>query len=71
MQGITVFTGLKSAIPIVDEKSIHWLWEESAIECVTLNRFNSLHHFYPFLIADANMAHITPLHLYDFEPFCT
>merc|ERR1712146_508991 len=48
--GATVITNLASAIPVVGEPIVQWLWGGFSVDNATLNRFFSLHYLLPFLI---------------------
>jgi quinol-cytochrome oxidoreductase complex cytochrome b subunit len=62
--GATVITNLFSAIPIVGEYIVYWLWGGFAVDNATLNRFFSLHYLLPFAIVGAVLVHILVLHTY-------
>ncbi len=47
--GATVITNLFSAIPLVGEAIVTWLWGGFAVDNPTLNRFFSLHYLLPFV----------------------
>src|SRR5262247_757489 len=59
----TVITNLFSAIPIVGESIVTWLWGGFAVGNPTLNRFYSLHYLLPFVIAGVVVLHIWALHV--------
>ena len=59
----TVITNLFSAIPIVGESIVTWLWGGYAVGNPTLNRFYSLHYLLPFVIAGVVVLHIWALHV--------
>ena len=61
--GATVITNLFSAIPVVGESIVTWLWGGYAIDNPTLNRFFSLHYLLPFMIAGVVVLHIWALHV--------
>jgi ubiquinol-cytochrome c reductase cytochrome b/c1 subunit len=61
--GATVITNLFSAIPIVGETIVTWLWGGFAVDNPTLNRFFSLHYLLPFMIAGVVVLHIWALHV--------
>lgn len=61
--GATVITNLFSAIPIVGETIVTWLWGGFAVDNPTLNRFFSLHYLLPFVIAGVVVLHIWALHV--------
>ena len=49
--GATVITNLFSAIPLVGETIVTFLWGGYSVGNPTLNRFFSLHYLLPFMIA--------------------
>jgi ubiquinol-cytochrome c reductase cytochrome b/c1 subunit len=59
----TVITNLFSAIPIVGNAVVGWLWGGYAVGNPTLNRFYSLHYLLPFAIAGVVVLHIWALHV--------
>jgi quinol-cytochrome oxidoreductase complex cytochrome b subunit len=61
--GATVITNLASTIPKVGESIVLWLWGGFSVANPTLNRFYSLHFFFPFIILAFVGAHIYLLHL--------
>jgi ubiquinol-cytochrome c reductase cytochrome b/c1 subunit len=61
--GATVITNLFSAIPIVGETIVTWLWGGFSVDNPTLNRFFSLHYLLPFMIAGVVVLHIWALHV--------
>ena len=62
--GATVITSLASAIPVVGDSIVVWLWGGFSVDNATLNRFFSLHYLLPFVIAGASIVHIAALHQY-------
>ena len=56
--GATVITNLFSAIPLVGESIVTWLWGGFSVDNPTLNRFFSLHFVLPFVIA-VSYTHLT------------
>ena len=48
--GATVITNLFSAIPVVGDSIVTWLWGGFSVDNATLNRFFSLHYLLPFLM---------------------
>ena len=58
----TVITNLCSAIPIIGQKVVLWLWGGFSVDNATLNRFFSLHYLLPFLLAALSLAHLIALH---------
>ena len=61
--GATVITNLFSAIPVVGNAIVTWLWGGFAVDRPTLNRFFSLHYLLPFMIAGVVLLHIWALHV--------
>jgi ubiquinol-cytochrome c reductase cytochrome b/c1 subunit len=59
----TVITNLFSAIPLVGDPIVTWLWGGYAVGNPTLNRFYSLHYLLPFVIAGVVVLHIWALHV--------
>jgi len=59
----TVITNLFSAIPVVGDSIVTWLWGGFAVGNPTLNRFYSLHYLLPFVIAGVVVLHIWSLHV--------
>ena len=62
--GATVITNLFSAIPLIGNSIVLWLWGGFSVDNATLNRFFSLHYLLPFLIAGLSLVHLTLLHQY-------
>jgi ubiquinol-cytochrome c reductase cytochrome b subunit len=60
--GATVITNLFSAIPVVGESIVTWLWGGFSIDNPTLNRFFALHYLLPFLIVGVVVLHLVALH---------
>ena len=60
--GATVITNLFSAIPLVGESIVTWLWGGFSVDNPTLNRFFSLHYLFPFIIVGLVFLHIWSLH---------
>jgi ubiquinol-cytochrome c reductase cytochrome b subunit len=58
----TVITNLFSAIPVLGEPIVSWLWGGFSVDNATLNRFFSFHYLIPFLIAACVIVHIAVLH---------
>jgi quinol-cytochrome oxidoreductase complex cytochrome b subunit len=58
----TVITNLFSAIPVLGEPIVSWLWGGFSVDNATLNRFFSFHYLVPFLIAACVIVHIAVLH---------
>jgi len=60
--GATVITNLFSAIPLVGDSIVSWLWGGFSVDNAPLNRFFSLHYLLPFLIAGVVILHLILLH---------
>lgn len=60
--GATVITNLFSAIPLIGESLVTWLWGGYSVENPTLNRFFALHYLLPFIILALVFLHIAALH---------
>jgi quinol-cytochrome oxidoreductase complex cytochrome b subunit len=61
--GATVITNLFSAIPLVGDHIVTWLWGGFSVGNPTLNRFFSLHYLLPFVIVGAVVLHLVALHM--------
>jgi ubiquinol-cytochrome c reductase cytochrome b/c1 subunit len=59
----TVITNLFSAIPVIGESVVTWLWGGYAVGNPTLGRFYSLHYLLPFVIAGVVVLHVWALHM--------
>lgn len=60
--GATVITNLFSAIPLVGEDIVFWLWGGFAVGKPTLRRFFALHFFFPFILIGVIIIHLLFLH---------
>ncbi|GFZ86572.1 cytochrome b [Rickettsiales bacterium] len=60
--GVTVITSLFSAIPLIGDQVVTWLWGGYSVDNPTLNRFFALHYLLPFIIVALAMLHIAALH---------
>ena len=60
--GATVITNLFSAIPLVGESVVTWLWGGYSVDNATLNRFFALHFLLPFMIFGVVLLHIWAFH---------
>jgi ubiquinol-cytochrome c reductase cytochrome b subunit len=60
--GATVITNLFSAIPVVGDPIVTWLWGGFTVDNPTLNRFFSLHYLLPFVILGIVVVHVLALH---------
>jgi ubiquinol-cytochrome c reductase cytochrome b subunit len=61
--GATVITNLFSALPVVGETIVTYLWGGYSVDNPTLNRFFSLHYLLPFMIFGVVGLHIWALHV--------
>jgi len=61
--GATVITNLFSAVPIVGEDLVVWLWGGFSVDNATLTRFFALHYLLPFLIFGLVFLHLWALHV--------
>ncbi|NBX73150.1 MAG: cytochrome b [Alphaproteobacteria bacterium] len=61
--GATVITNLFSAIPLVGEHIVTWLWGGFSVDNPTLNRFFALHYLLPFVIFAVVFLHVVALHV--------
>ena len=60
--GATVITNLFSAIPLVGDSIVTWLWGGFSVDNPTLNRFFALHYLLPFVIVGVVVLHLVALH---------
>lgn len=60
--GATVITNLFSAIPLIGEDLVKWMWGGFAVDNPTLTRFFSLHFLLPFLVSALRGLHLLFLH---------
>jgi quinol-cytochrome oxidoreductase complex cytochrome b subunit len=60
--GATVITNLFSAIPLVGQHIVTWLWGGFSVDNPTLNRFYALHYLLPFIIIAVVGLHLVALH---------
>ena len=60
--GATVITNLFSALPLVGEPIVTWLWGGFSVDNPTLNRFFALHYLLPFVIFAVVMLHVAAMH---------
>jgi len=62
--GATVITSLASAIPVIGNHIVSWLWGGFSVDNPTLNRFYSAHYLLPFILAGLSILHLAALHQY-------
>ena len=60
--GATVITNMFTAVPLVGEMIVNWLWGGFSVDNPTLNRFFSLHYLLPFIIFALVVVHLWALH---------
>lgn len=60
--GATVITGVLSAIPVVGNDLVTWIWGGPSVSQPTLNRFFSLHFIIPIIITALVVIHLILLH---------
>ena len=58
----TVITKLASAVPVVGDLIVSWLWGGFAVGGPTLNRFFSFHYLMAFVLTGLIIGHILILH---------
>ena len=61
--GATVITNLFSAIPLVGDWIVTWLWGGFSVDNPTLNRFYALHFLLPFVIFAVVALHVVAVHV--------
>jgi quinol-cytochrome oxidoreductase complex cytochrome b subunit len=57
-----VITSMFSAIPLIGDPIVTWLWGGFTVDQPTLNRFYSLHYLLPFVIVAVVLLHLMALH---------
>ena len=60
----TVITSLFSAVPIIGDPIVTWLWGGFSVGNPTLNRFFALHYLLPFVIFGIVFIHLWALHVH-------
>jgi ubiquinol-cytochrome c reductase cytochrome b/c1 subunit len=61
--GAMVITNLFSAIPVIGQSIVEFLWGGFTVGNPTLNRFFALHYLLPFMIAGVVVLHVWALHV--------
>lgn len=61
--GATVITNLFSAVPLLGDEIVTFLWGGFSVDNPTLNRFFALHYLLPFVIVGVVILHIWALHI--------
>jgi len=62
--GATVITNLFSAIPVIGQSIVDWLWGGFSVDNATLNRFFAFHYLLPFVIVAVVALHVVALHIH-------
>lgn len=57
-----MITNLVSAVPLVGDSIVVWLWGGYSVGAATLLRFYALHFLLPFFIAGVALLHLVLLH---------
>jgi len=60
----TVITNLFSAIPLVGDAIVTWLWGGFSVDNPTLNRFYAFHYLLPFVLFALVFVHLWALHVH-------
>lgn len=60
--GATVITNIVTAIPVVGNHLVIWVWGGFSVNNNTLNRFFSLHYFLSIIILGLSLLHLILLH---------
>lgn len=60
--GATVITSLVTALPLVGNDIVVWLWGGFSVGNATLSRFYSLHYLLPFVLLGLVLLHLSLLH---------
>lgn len=60
--GATVITGMFSAIPVIGDQIVIWIWGGMSVSGLTLHRFLTLHYVFGFLLAGTIILHLVLLH---------
>ena len=60
----TVITNLFSAIPLIGESIVTWLWGGFTVGNPTLNRFYAFHYLLPFVLFGLVFVHLWALHVH-------
>lgn len=60
--GVTVITSLASAVPVIGEELVVWIWGGFTVGNATLQRFFTLHYLLPFVVLGLVVAHLMAIH---------
>jgi ubiquinol-cytochrome c reductase cytochrome b subunit len=61
--GATVITNMVSAIPVVGDSVVTWLWGGFSVDSPMLTRFYSLHYLLPFVLVGLVFLHVVAVHI--------
>ena len=59
----TVITNIFTAVPLIGESLVTWIWGGFSVDNPTLNRFFALHYLMPFLILGFIVLHVAAVHV--------
>ena len=59
----TVITNLFSALPVIGDPVVTWLWGGFAVDSPTLTRFYALHYLMPFVLLALVLLHVWAVHV--------
>ena len=60
----TVITSLATAVPVIGQDLVEWLWGDFVVGNATLNRFFAWHYLFPFIILGLAFLHLWALHVH-------
>jgi quinol-cytochrome oxidoreductase complex cytochrome b subunit len=60
--GATVITNIITAIPVIGNEVVVWVWGGFSVNNNTLNRFFSLHYFLSIIVLGLSLLHLILLH---------
>ena len=60
----TVITNLFSAVPLIGDSIVTWLWGGFSVDNPTLNRFFAFHYLLPFVLIGLVFVHLWALHVH-------
>ena len=62
--GATVITNLFSAIPVIGDYIVHWIWGGFSVDAPTINRFFVWHYLLPMILFMLVVVHMWALHIH-------
>lgn len=62
--GATVITNLFSAIPLVGDYIVVWIWGGFSVDVPTINRFFVWHYLLPMILVMLVVVHLWALHVH-------